>query len=172
MLERMPDDGRRRELIRGELIEVAPANLEHTLIVGYLSAPMVLHVRKNRLGNVHVGDPGFHLEHGQDTVLAPDIAFVRAERIFTLEKTGFPKGFPDLAVEVLSPSNTAAEMFQKIEIYLKSGVTAVWIVDPAGKRAEIHRQGQVARLGLVDAAEDADLLPGLRIPLADLFPRD
>ena len=97
MLERMPDDGRRRELIRGELTEMAPANLEHTLIVGYLSAPMVLHVRKHRLGNVHVGDPGFHLEYGQDTVLAPDIAFVRAERVADLKKTGFPKGFPDLA---------------------------------------------------------------------------
>ena len=63
-------------------------------------------------------------------------------------------------------------MLQKIEIFMKSGVTAVWIVDPAGERAEIHRHGQVARLGLNDALEDADLLPSLRIPLSDLFPGD
>lgn len=173
MLERMPDDGRRREIIRGELIEMAPVNLEHALIVGYISAPMIVHVRRQRLGNVYVGDPGFHLEYEKDTVLAPDIAFVRAARVPELPTTGFPKGFPDLAVEVLSPSNTAAEMFRKIEIYLNCGVTAVWIVDPAGERAEIHRPGQpVVRLGLDGALEDPDLLPGLRIPLADLFPRE
>jgi Uma2 family endonuclease len=89
-----------------------------------------------------------------------------------LNKTGFPKGFPDIAVEVLSLSNTATETFQKIETYLRCGVTAVWIIDPTGRRAEMHRQGQVVRLGLDDALEDADLLPGLRIPLRDLFPGD
>lgn len=124
------------------------------------------------MGNVYVGDPGFHLEYGPDTVLAPNIAFIRAERVAKFAKTGFPKGFPDLAVEVLSPSNTAAEMFQKIEIDLKCGVTTVWIVDPERKRAEMHRQGAVLRLGLNDALEDADLLSGLRIPLSDLFPRE
>ena len=173
MLERMPDDGRRRELVRGgELLEMAPAHLEHTSIVGYISAPMVLHVRNRRLGNVHVGDPGFHLEHDRDTVPAPDIAFVRAERIPELATSGFPKSFPDLAIEVLSPSNSPAEVSRRIEIYLDRGVTAVWIVDPIGRRAEIHRKGQVLRLGLDDVLEDADLLSGLRIPLSDLFPGD
>jgi Uma2 family endonuclease len=169
MLERMPDDGRRRELVRGELIEMAPVNLEHALVVGNLCLPLLSHVRRERLGRVYVGDPGFHLQYDPDTVLAPDIAFVRAERVPGLAKMGFPKSFQDLAVEVLSPSNTAGEMVRKIAIYLQTGVTAVWIVDPSYQLAEMHRREQVVRLGLDDCLEDADLLPGLSIRLRDLF---
>ena len=172
MLERLPDDGRRRELVRGELIEMAPVNLTHARIVGFISAPMIMHVRRERLGEVYVGEPGFHLEEGPDTVLGPDLAFVRTSRVPTLKKTGFPKGFPDLAVEVLSPSNTATEMLQKIETYLRCGVTTVWIIDPIGHRAEIHRPDTVVRLALDGSLEDADLLPESRIPLRDLFPGD
>lgn len=171
MLERLPDDGRRCELIRGELIEMSPTNRRHGRAVIQLGWRVGEYVDKHDLGEVY-SDTGWIFEDDPDTVLGPDISFIRKSRLSGLNEEGFGRTFPDLAVEVLSPSNTAAEMFQKIEIYLRCGVTAVWIIDPAGRRAEIHRQGQVVRLGLDDAVEDADLLPGLRIPLRDLFPRD
>jgi Uma2 family endonuclease len=172
MLERLPDDGRRRELIRGELIDMSPTNSRHGRVVGRLGARVVDYAFEHDLGDVYVGDTGWQLEYNNDTVLAPDISFVRKERLEQVNEEGFGRTYPDLAIEVLSPSNTAAEMMLKLEIYFRCGVSAVWIVDPKRQRAEIHRSRQpVVRLGLDDALEDADLLPGFSLKLRDLFRR-
>ncbi|MCB1021976.1 MAG: Uma2 family endonuclease, partial [Acidobacteria bacterium] len=142
MLQRLPDDGRRRELLRGELISMSPVNPRHGRVVGRLSARVVDYAFDHDLGDVYVGDTGWRLERSPDTVLAPDIAFVRKDRLAEVDEVGFPETYPDLAIEVLSPSNTAAEMMLKLEIYSSCGVSAVWIVEPAREVAEIHRKGQ------------------------------
>ena len=172
MLERVPRDGRRRELIRGELIEMSPVNPRHGRVVGRLGARVVDHAFDHDLGEVYVGDTGWQLEGDKDTVLAPDIAFVRKARLDQVSEVGFSKTYPDLAIEVLSPSNTAAEMVLKLKVYLSCGVSAVWIVEPQSQVAEIHRKDlPVIRLGLDDALEDPELLPGFSLTLRDLFRR-
>ena len=136
-----------------------------------LGSRVVEYVFDHDLGDVY-SDAGWILEADPDTVLAPDIAFVRKARLGDVNEEGFGRTFPDLAIEVLSPSNTAAEMMLKLEIYFRSGVSAVWIVDPKRQRAEIHRNDQpVIRLGLDDALEAPDLLPGFSLTLRDLFRR-
>lgn len=172
MLERLPDDGCRRELIRGELIEMSPVSPQHGRVVGRLSARVVDYALDHDLGEVYVGDTGWRLEYAPDTVLAPDIAFVRKARVADVNEVGFAKTFPDLAIEVLSPSNTAAEMILKLKIYSSSGVSTVWIIEPTRQVAEMHRKGQpVIRLGLDDSLEEPELLPGFSLKLRDLFQR-
>lgn len=172
MLERMPDDGCRRELIRGELIEMSPVSPRHARVVARLGSRVDVYAEQHDLGDVFSGDAGWILELGPDTVLAPDIAFIRKSRLREVNDEGFGRTFPDLAIEVLSPSNTAAEMILKLKTYLSCGVSAVWIVEPTRQVAEMHRKGQpVIRLGLDDALEDPDLLPGFSLRLRDLFRR-
>ena len=103
-LLRMPDEGKRYELIEGELIEMAPAGLRHGEIAATVAVLIGHHVRQNDLGSVFVAEPGFFLQRDPDTVRAPDVAFIAKNR---LSPEGAPAGFsdtiPDLVVEVVSP---------------------------------------------------------------------
>ena len=110
-LLRMPDDGKRYELIEGELIEMAPAGGRHgnigVRIVGFLFQ----YIYKTNLGELFGADTGFFLQRDPDTVRAPDAAFIAMERI---PPDGIPTGFvdtiPDLIVEVVSPSDRAGQV--------------------------------------------------------------
>lgn len=169
MLERMPDDGRQRELLRGELIEMSPGNSTRGYLIILLGNTVGLYAHQKGLGKAF-SDTGFLLERGPDTVLAPDVSFIRKDRLAEVSPLGFVETCPDLAIEILSPSNSATEVLGKLETYLRSGVSAVWVLDPRRERAEIHRPGQPAlRLGLDDTLEDEDMLPGFRITLRELL---
>src|SRR5262249_30284993 len=103
-LWRLPDDGLRRELVKGVLYTMPPAGFEHGVVGINLSTPLDQHVKPNRLGLVVGGGTGFLIATNPDTVRAPDIGFVRQARI---QATGIPRqywpGAPDLAVEIVSP---------------------------------------------------------------------
>src|SRR5687768_15687011 len=104
----MPDDGYLYELIKGELIKVSPSTgHEHGLVTMNIAGPLYEYVKRKNLGKVYAAKTGFLLEQDSDTVRTADVAFVRRERI---ERTGPVKGYwigaPDLAVEVISPSDT------------------------------------------------------------------
>src|SRR5205085_1476505 len=119
-LELMPDDGSvQRELWEGELVTMAPASEDHGYCEGEIYARVHSFVSRNRLGRVYPADTGFRLR--DDTVLAPDVAFVRKERVPQVRSRSYANGAPDLAVEVLSPSNTRTEMARKIRLYLDNG---------------------------------------------------
>lgn len=171
MLEKLPEDGWRRELVRGELIEMSPPNARHGRVVIRLGSHLDAYADENDLGEVY-SEVGWIFEHDPDTVLGPDLSFVRKSRLSQVNEEGFARTFPDLAIEVLSPSNTAGEMMRKVDVYFRSGVSAVWIVEPKQRIAEVHRKGKpVRRLGLDDALEDAELLPRFSLKLRDLFQR-
>src|SRR5262249_4638196 len=110
-LWRLPQDGMRHELIRGELTNMPPAGAEHGVTTMNLSTPLDKHARTNDLGRVLAAETGFIIGRDPDTVRAADVAFVSKPRI---PATGIPKKFfpgaPDLAVEVVSPSDTVSEV--------------------------------------------------------------
>jgi Uma2 family endonuclease len=118
----MPDDGFRYELIKGELIKIAPPGGEHGVVTSSVNVLLARHVKARRLGVVFGGDTGFQLTSNPDTVLAPDVAFVRQSRI---PPDGVPKGYwpgpPDLAVEIPSPWDTLKEAKEKVEKCLAPG---------------------------------------------------
>src|SRR6185437_2770560 len=134
-LEQMPDDDSvRTELDEGELITMLPAGEDHGYFGNEIGAILRNFVKKHRLGRVYAADTGFRLR--DDTVRAPDVAFVRQERLDDLKSKGFGKGAPDLAVEIFSPSDSVPQLMRKVKQYFAAGTHTVWIVYP--ERREIH----------------------------------
>ena len=173
-LFRMPDDGYKYELVAGRLRKMTPAGSLHGLVGMRLAVAISAHVDTHGLGVVFAADTGFKLASNPDTVRAPDVAFVTRAKI---PASGIPitywRGAPDLAVEVMSPTDVRSEIDEKIEQYLRTGVRQVWFVEPLARRVTILRPGTPPQvLSDTDTPDGGDLLPGFSYPLARLFALD
>lgn len=170
-LLRMPDDGSRCELVRGELRRMSPAGQEHGRIAALLTASLVQHVTARRLGAVYAAETGFQIGRNPDHVRAPDAAFVRQERLVEVgEAQGYFPGAPDLAVEVVSPGDTYAAIEDKVLDWLQAGCPMVVVVNPRRAAVTVYRSRDDARiLTAGDVLDGGDILPGWRLPVADLF---
>ncbi|MGH7482128.1 MAG: Uma2 family endonuclease, partial [Longimicrobiales bacterium] len=116
-------------------------------------------------------ETGFVLRQDPPTVRAPDAAFVATARIPPpAGQLGFAALAPDLVVEIVSPSNWASELQARVLDYLEAGTRLVWVIDPASRTATVYRSRTDIEILSDDAALDgADVLPGLRLPLVELF---
>lgn len=125
----------------------------------------------NRLGMVYGADAGFVLSRDPDTILVPDAAFVRAERLPPItEQDPILRMPPDLAVDVVSPTDRPHEVAQKVGIYLAAGVPLVWIVEPRTRRITVHAPNQApVVLSPGDELAGGEVLPGFRLPVSDVF---
>ncbi len=167
----LPEDDLRHEIIAGELIEMSPAAAKHGKYAMRLGGRMDAHASEHGLGTVFAAETGFLIARDPDTILAPDIAFVRADRL-PPEDTweGFLELAPDLVVEVISPSDTASRVLSKVLMYLDAGVRLVITLDPNRKVVVVYGPDRVGRILTVsDTLDGGDVLPGFRLPLADLF---
>ena len=168
----MPDDGfHRYELVKGELITMAPAGGEHGAIGIKAAIRIGNFIEANDLGVVFNADTGFIIESDPDTVRAPDVSFVRKERIPT---DGIPKGFipgaPDLAVEVISPSDSYTEVAEKVAQLLEAGTQLVVLIDPRTRTVALHHQGgAIDRLTEANTLTLGDVLPGFECSIAELL---
>ncbi|WP_209307627.1 Uma2 family endonuclease [Geodermatophilus sp. DF01-2] len=167
----LPDDGRRRELVDGELKEMAPAGFHHGQVALTIGALLRDHVRRDRLGVAVAAETGFRLSRDPDTVRAPDVAFVAEHRLPPRsERQRFLDLAPDLAVEVVSPSDRAADVTEKALAWLAAGTSLVWVVYPVQRVVAVHAaDGTVAHVRADGEIEGGEVLPGLRLPVADLF---
>jgi Uma2 family endonuclease len=170
-LLRMPSDDYRYELVKGELRKMTPAGTRHGSIISRLLAALVQHVDAQALGEVFGPDSGFKIADSPDTVRAPDVAFVREERIPHGELTEkFWPGGPDLAVEVISPADTLYELDEKVEEYMTSGVALVWVVNPKKRTITVYRPGASPEvLGESDQLDGRPVLPAFQYPVAKVF---
>jgi Uma2 family endonuclease len=165
----LPDDHMRHELVEGELRTMSPAGAEHGRVALHVGARIFDHVEQHGLGVAYAAETGFILRRRPDTVRAPDVAFVAADRLRG-DGRGFPELAPDLVVEVVSPSDRASEVAEKAAMWLDAGVRLVWVVDQQARLAAVHHPGGLVTVLREDAALDGeDVLPGLRLPLASLF---
>ena len=168
-LERFPSDDRRYELVDGRLVRMSPVNLEHGVVVVRLASMLDRHVRAFNLGIV-AAEVGFTLRSNPDTVRAPDVAFLRRDRIPSPRPRGFWKGQPDLAIEVLSPDDRPGEMQRKIEDYLTRGVAMVLIADPDTKTVTVHRLSTPAATLVGDEVLDlGEVVSGFRCGVQEIF---
>lgn len=161
----------RCELIKGRVISSSPSKGPHGAIAGTIHGYLALHVIPNDLGLVVAAETGIYIKTDPDTIRAPDVAFIRKER---LPKDGLPDDFltiaPDLAVEVVSPSDKFPDVVEKAEQFLDAGVKTVWIVEPRNKAVHIYRKGQpVLLIHAQDTLTDAEILPGFALPLNKVF---
>jgi Uma2 family endonuclease len=173
-LYNLPDDGRRYELLDGELVEMAPANYNHGEIVHNIDNLLTPIVRTHRLGRIIVGDPGVILGRNPDRVRAPDVAFFARGR--------FPSGrlpatfsdiVPDLVVEIISPGDRAGAVRQKTEEWLRVGVQLVLNVYPDQRTVEAHTKpggGHAYHDG--EAVSLAPVLPEFSLAVTEIFDND
>jgi Uma2 family endonuclease len=161
----------RFELVQGELIPMSLPGFDHGCIVLDIAAALREFVQRRKLGLVAV-EAGFCVSHDPDTVRSPDVAFVQAARIPAGGVRSFFQGVPDLAVEVISPSDRASEVIAKARDWLQFGCRAVWVIDPETRTATVYASGpQTLLLSANDALACEDLLPGFRLPLSQIFDR-
>ncbi len=170
-LLRMPDDGFRYELVRGELRKMPPSGSEHGYLALEIAAELRNHVRANRLGRTYTAETGFRLASDPDTVRAPDAAFVSQMRLDEVgEVRGYWPSAPDLAVEVVSPNDTHTEVMEKALAWLEAGSRMVLVADAERRTVTVFRSRDDVRiLTEGDTIDGADVVPGWKLPLAKLF---
>jgi len=159
------------ELIRGELRVTPPAGGPHGMAAANLVFLLTLHVRQHRLGCVFPDGFGYELIRLPRTVRVPDASFVRADR---LPPEGIGPGLlklsPDLAIEVLSPSETASELEEKLDDYLVSGTSLIWVVDPVRRTVmTIPADAPVRWLREGDTLDGGAVIPGFACRVPEIF---
>lgn len=171
--ERLPEeDAFRVELSRGRVVREPRPGAEHGWLAARLFRAIDGYVEEHGLGAVAI-ETGFLLSRRPATVRGPDVAFISKDH---LPPEGIPTGFwplaPELAVEVLSPSNIAAEIQEKVLEYLEAGTRLVWVVDPRSSTVTVWhppRQARVLREG--ETLDGSDVLPGFELEVVDIFRR-
>lgn len=152
---------KRTELVRGRLVVREPAGFRHGVIAMELARRLADFVKTHSLGVVVAAETGFKLFSNPDTVRAPDVGFIRADRVPHPLPRGYADIAPDLAVEVLSPDARAGEVLAKVSDWLTAGCRLVWVVDPDRRIARVYRADGSESFVSDDAALDGeDVLPG------------
>lgn len=122
------------------------------------------------MGGVYAAETGFILSRSPDTVRAPDAAFVVSERLADQPATGFFEGAPDLAIEVISPSETVDDVESKVIDFLEAGTQLVWLIYPRTQTVTVYRSlTDIEILTIEDKLDGGVLLPGFSVPLKEIF---
>lgn len=165
MLWRMPNNGTRRELVKGELREMAPTGGGHGKSTVRITIPLGTHVLAEGLGEIFGAETGYIIARDPDTVRAPDVSFLSNARV---PQDGVPDKFipgaPDLAVEVLSPSDTMLEMEEKVADWLAARTQLVWVINSRQRTVTVHRaDGSVTVLRQEQILDGEQVVPGFSV---------
>ena len=157
------------ELVRGELQMTPSPGGSHGVVAVALIARLHGYVSSAKLGRVF-DNASFELVQRPRTVRAPDVAFVRRDRLPAEIGEGFVRVTPDLAVEVRSPSETRARIQEKVDDYRACGIPLIWIVDPARRTVlVIDERGSTRVLGEGDVLDGGSVVPGFVCSVGELF---
>ena len=159
------------ELWDGELLKVPGAGAEASETAGIIFVHLFPFVRAAKLGIVTTADGEYVLARDPDTVVVPDVGYVRWDRLpGGVRPRGHVPVPPDLAVEVRSPSDRAGGIAAKLNQYRRAQVPLVWWIDPVRRTVAVYRYGElVGELREGDALDGEDVLPGFRMPVATVF---
>lgn len=165
-----PSDGSQQELVNGVIITMPPARGPHGSCCLTIGSSIFMHVKANKLGRVFSNDTGFILQRDPDTVRGPDVAFWKTERLPEVPVEEYISVPPDLAIEVLSPSDRPLQLQNKVTSYQECGVALIWVVDPIDRAVGVYRLGRAAQiLTENDTLNGEDILPGFTLPVRELF---
>lgn len=164
--DRLPvEDGRSYELIRGELIELSSASFEHNTALMRLLFLLEMHLHRDRQA-IAVPETQFSLGGERPQ---PDVAVLSAAKAAQVDRRAVPvQVVPDVTVEIVSPSETAERLEEKVRLYLEAGVAEVWVMYPASRQVHVHTRSGMRRLGADDILESA-AVPGFSVRVSDLF---
>jgi Uma2 family endonuclease len=159
----------RFELVNGEIVEMVPPGEEHGIVVSELIWHIKSLLKKQDIGRVTI-ETGYILEEG--TLRSPDIAFIRKDRASDPPLKGYVPFAPDLAIEIVSPHDSATEVHEKVGDYLKAGTSEVWIVYPSTRSMEVHRKDGSRTYPAVAEFKESQVLTSFALKIADIFPAD
>lgn len=163
----LPD--KRTELVRGVLMVREPAGFQHGDVAARLAVRLGSFVEARKLGRVLAAETGFTLARDPDTVRAPDVAFVRKERVPDPLPRGFADFAPDLAVEVVSGGDRPGDVLAKVADWLTAGTALVWVVDPVRSAARVYRaDGSETHLISDGVLDGEDVIPGFACSLHEV----
>jgi Uma2 family endonuclease len=167
----IPDDGLLCELVDGELWMAPHPGEEEGVLAADILVSLGNHVRVHGLGGMFATRAGFRIGSDPDTVMVPDLAYVRRERIErTPIREGYRAGAPDLAVEVVSPGDTFGRVEAKVARWLAAGCRMVVVVNPERRAATVYRSlNEVRLLTEGDVLDGGEVVPGWTLPLRELF---
>lgn len=169
-LRLMPDDGKRREVIGGELIVNPAPRREHQEVVANLDWMLQTFLRARDVGRAYTHPVDVYL--GRHDIVQPDLVVIRQERLRIYQPEGVVTEPPDVVIEILSPSTRGIDQVRKMALYARSGVPEYWIADPEQRRLILHcLEGEeyVAVTPNPDGSLASRILPGLLIDPADVF---
>jgi Uma2 family endonuclease len=162
--------GERFELIDGDLVQMSPTGFEHGDIETHVAWVFYSFVLPRRLGKVCSGEVLFRLDPESRLARAPDVAFVRQERLRGQDLTGAFTGAPDIAIEIVSPSDSAKDIQRKVEDWLAHGTLVVLVMYPETRSLVIWRPGRALSRRHEDVVDLDDVLPGFHRTIPELFP--
>lgn len=165
----LPKDGR-YELVNGELVDMGNSGIEHGEIGSFLGGSLSLYVRSNKLGVVCDSSTAFTMKSGNRR--SPDVSFIAKERLQGVKRLpkGYFQGSPDLAVEILSPTNTVEEIHDKIVEYFENGTRLVWVIHPDEQYVLVYHSPSPDRLlRLADSLDGEEVVFGFSLTVAELF---
>lgn len=167
----MPDDGYRYELDEGKLVRLPMSSNESSDIAGGVLSALRGYAYPRKLGRVTGADGAYILRRDPYTVRIPDVGFVSASRMPPREeRRRFLELAPDIAVEVVSPSDNARDVQAKVREYLDFGVRLVWVVHPIQRTVMVYAADRTERILHVDDTLDGgDVLPEFTLEVADIF---
>jgi Uma2 family endonuclease len=158
------------ELWDGKIIAMPPAGLLHGAIIVRMAVALGNHLAEHKLGTLFDGQTGFRLS--VDHCFAPDISYVSRDRLQLIlpNKDKLFHGPPDLAVEVLSPSDSITKTERKVALYLAHGTKLAWMIDPKTRTARVYRSSSTPELLRGERFLTGNsVLPGFRLSLSRLF---
>ncbi|MGB7340356.1 MAG: Uma2 family endonuclease [Phototrophicaceae bacterium] len=160
------------ELHYGELIVAGGSGAVSSILAGFLLHKISIFVHENKLGYVTGADGHYVFSEDPSVAVIPDVAFVSTDRMPRPVPNKFLHIIPNIAIEVISPSERAKDIRQKIEIYLEYGTDLIWTIYPSLKRIDIHRQtnkSQTETLGVDDILSGESVLNGFTLSVKDIF---
>lgn len=167
-----PIEGGKMELADGRVLTMSPVGLLHGQISHAIATALGAFVRPRQLGTV-TQETGFRLQRNPDRVRAPDVSFLRSDRIPPKgRRETFIEGPPDLAIEVLSPDDRVAAVLRKVAEYLEAGTPRVWVVDPDAETVTVYRAERSETFGpssVLDSEAAGFAVEGFELPVDGVF---
>ena len=154
------------EYVKGELVPMSPPSMEHGEISINIIRYLDRHVYKHQSGRLYTAETTFQLD---DRLVKPDVAFVSTERLPENRRKGAPIP-PDLAIEIVSPTDKHYDVTEKALAYLRAGTRLVWVIEPVAKTVTIYRsETDFTLLNYEDTLTGEDVVEGFSCPVAQLF---